>query len=296
MNRTVPSIVLFESMQVRREWFNDERWFSIVDIVGILTDSSQPSRYRTELKNKMWKYEWYTEIFGKIEQLKFVSSDGKKYQSDGATTQTVLRIIQSIPSPKAEWMKQWLASLGNQRIEEMNDPELGIIRAKQFAIQTYKSRWMTDGEIQDRLQSIETRNEYTDILKASWIQNNEYGIITNINYEWAEMTAKQLKDHKWLWTNDNLRDHMSRKEILLTSLSEVATMDVVKAKDLQWFDPIQQAAKLWARVAKNTRKEIEELTWESLISNTNRLTPKQQALRNKARKQEKLGHNKKKGI
>jgi len=294
MNKTAPTIILFENMQVRRERYQDDWWFSIIDIIAILTWSTQPSRYWTELKQKMFEHEWYSEFFGKVEQLKFTSSDGKKYKSDGANTAIVLRIIQSIPSPKAEWVKQRLANLGNQRIEEINDPELAIIRARENAIKTYKSRWMTDSEIHDRLQSIETRKEYTDALKASGIQSNEYGIITNINYERSGMTAKEFKDYKWIWINDNLRDHMSRKEILLTSLSEVTTIDVVKAKQITWLAPVQQAAKLWARVARNTKKEIEELTWESAIDKKNRLSPKQQELRNKAKKQEKLWYNKKK--
>lgn len=154
------TVILFENTQVRRERYNNERWFSIIDIVTILTWSSQPSRYWTELKQKMFEYEWYSEFFGKIEQLKFTSSDGKRYKSDGANTNIILRIIQSIPSPKAEWVKQWLAGLGNQRIEEINDPELAIIRAKENAIRIYKNRRMTDSEIHDRLQSIETKKAY----------------------------------------------------------------------------------------------------------------------------------------
>jgi len=211
------TVTMFENQNIRRERYNDERWFSVVDIVSFLSWSSQPSRYWTELKQQLMQKEWYTDLFGKIEKLKFLWADRKKYPWDAANTKTVLRIIQSIPSPNAEPLKQRLAKLWNEKMEEANDPELGMQRARDRAIAVYKSRWMTDKEIKQRLQTIDIRHDYTDELKARWVKDGlEYALLTNISYTRSGKTAKEYKQLKWLVTSDNLRDHMTMTELLLT--------------------------------------------------------------------------------
>ena len=154
------------------------------------------------------------------DQLKFLAADGKKYMWDAGNNKVILRIIQSIPSPKAEPFKQRLASIGSQKMEELNDPELGMQRARESAIRVYQSRGMSDKEIKQRLQMIDSRHDYTDELKARVIQANEYGLLTNISYQRSSKDAQDYKLHKWLVRSDNLRDHMTRTEMLLTELSE----------------------------------------------------------------------------
>jgi len=286
------TIAFFEDKQVRREWYNDERRFSVVDIVYILSWSSQPSRYWTELRQQLLETEWYTDLFGKIEKLKFLWADGKKYPWDACNTQTLFRIIQSIPSPKAEPMKQWLAALGNQRVEEGNDPELGMQRSRERAIQVYKSRWMSDKEIKQRLQNIDIRHDYTDELKTRGVEGKEYGVLTNISYSRSWKDADDYKRYKWLTKNDNLRDHMTRTEMLFTGLSEEAGTEIAKSKNAYWFNEVQEALFQWSDIAKKARENLEEKIWKSILNTNNRLTTKQQALRQQAHKQEKLGYNK----
>ncbi len=229
----------------------------------------------------------------KIGQLKFLASDGKKYLWDACDTQTMLRIVQSIPSPKAEPVKQWLASLGNQRMEEVNDPELGMQRARARAIQVYKSRGMTDKEIEQRLQSIDTRHHYTDELKARGIKDGlEYALLTNISYTRSGKNAQEYKKYKWLIKTDNLRDHMTRTEMLLTWLSEEAGVEIAKSKNAKGFDEIQDALIQWADIAKKAKENLEEKVGKSILDVNNRLSPKQQILRDQINGQEKLWQKK----
>lgn len=289
------TIAFFEDKEIRREWYNDERWFSVVDVVSILSESKDGRKYRNKLKQRL-KEEW-SEMVTFCHQLKFLASDGKKYLWDWANTAIILRIIQSIPSPKAEPFKQWLASLWNEKVEEINDPELGMQRARQRAIQVYKSRGMTDKEIEQRLQSIDTRHQYTDELKARWIKDwLEYALLTNISYTRSWKSAQEYKQYKWLVKSDNLRDHMTRTEILLTWLSEEAWTEIAKSRDAKWFNEVQDALIQWADIAKKAKENLEEKIWKPILDTQNRLSSKQQALREKAHKQEKLWYNKNKEI
>lgn len=283
---------LFEDQEIRRERYNDERWFSVVDIVNILSESQGIDKwaYRRKLKQRLIA-EW-SEIVTFCHELKFLATDGKRYTWDAANTQTVLRIIQSIPSPNAEPLKQRLASLGNQRYEELNDPELGMQRARERAISVYQSRGMNDAEIKQRLQTIDIRHDYTDELKTRGIQGKEYGILTNISYTRSGKNADDYKKHKWLTKNDNLRDHMTKTEMLLTWLSEEAGTQIIKHKDLQWFDEVQDGLAQWADIARQAKDTLEEKIWTSILDPNNRLTVKQQALRQKAHQQQKLWYNK----
>ena len=286
------TIAMFENQNIRRERYNDERWFSVVDIVSVLSQSSDGRKYRNKLKQRL-KEEW-SEMVTNYHQLKFMSSDGKKYNSDAANTKTVLRIIQSIPSPNAEPLKQRLAQLGNEKVEEANDPELGMQRARNRAIAVYKSRWMNDKEIKQRLQTIDIRHDYTDELKARWIKDGlEYALLTNISYTRSGKSAKEYKQLKWLVKSDNLRDHMTMTELLLTWLSEEAGKEIAKSKNAKWFNEVQDALIKWADIAKNTREDLENKIGKSVLIENNRLTEKQKTLRDKANNQEKLGYNKK---
>jgi len=285
----------FEDEEVRRERYNDERRFSIVDIISLLTGSERARKYRNDLKTKLAKEEGFTQLSEKIGQLKFLAKDGKRYLWDAGDTQTMLRIIQSIPSPKVEPVKQWLASLGNQRVEESNDPELGMQRARERAIRVYKSRGMTDKEIEQRLQTIDTRHHYTDELKARWIKDGlEYALLTNISYTRSGKSAQDYKKYKWLVKTDNLRDHITRTEMLLMGLSEEADVEIAKSKDAKGFDEVQDALMQWADIAKKAKENLEEKVWKSILDTDNRLTQKQQALRDKAHEQQALGYNQKK--
>lgn len=285
------TIAFFQDKEIRRERYNDERWFSVVDVVSILSDSKDGRKYRNKLKQRL-KEEW-SEMVTLCHQLKFLASDGKKYLWDWANTASILRIIQSIPSPRAEPFKKRLALLWNEKVEESNNPELGMQRARQRAIQVYKSRGMTDKEIEQRLQSIDIRHDYTDELKARWIKDwLEYALLTNISYTRSGKSAQEYKQYKWLVKTDNLRDHMTRTEIILTGLSEEAGVEIAKSKNAKGFNQIQDALIQWADIAKKTKENLEEKIGKPILDNKNRLTQKQQALRDKARRQEKLWYNK----
>lgn len=279
------NVILFNDEKIRRVWHHDERYFSIVDVVSILTQSQQPSRYWTDLKNRMFKYEGFSELFAKCEKLKFTWLDWKKHPWDWANTQTILRIIQSIPSPKAEPFKQRLASLGNDRVDEVNDPELWIARARARAIAVYKSKWMTDDEIQRRISSIETRNTLTDEYQSRWIVWIEYWILTNLWYWIFGTDAEWIKKKKWLNKSDNPRDHMNKTELLLTELTEETSKNLIKKHDAKWFNEIAPCVSKSVDILKDTKDSIESATWESVLSDFNRLTPRQKELRNKEDRQ-----------
>ena len=275
------NVILFNDEKIRRVWHNDERYFSIVDVVSILTQSQQPSRYWTDLKNRMSKYEGFSELFAKCEKLKFTWLDWKNRPWDWANTETILRIIQSVPSPKAEPFKQRLASLGNDRVDEVNDPELWIARARARAIAIYKSKWMTDDEIQRRISSIETRNTLTDEYQSRWIVWIEYWILTNLWYWIFGTDAEWIKKKKWLNKSDNPRDHMNKTELLLTELTEETSKNLIKKHDAKWFNEIAPCVSKSVDILKDTKDSIESATWESVLSEFNRLTPRQKELRNK---------------
>lgn len=208
-----------------------------------------------------------------------IASDGKRYLTDAANTKTILRIIQSIPSPNAEPFKQRLASLWNERVEESNDPELWIARARTRAIEIYKSRWMTDDEIKRRISSIETRNDLTDEYQARGIVGLEYWILTNLWYWIFGTTAEWIKNKKWLGKYDNPRDHMNKTELLLTELTEETSKNLIKKKDAKWFNQIAPCVEKSVDIVKETKDAIEEATWEDVLTDFNRLSDKQKSLR-----------------
>ncbi len=214
------NLALFDQQQVRRHWNSKQElwWFSVIDVIAILSESSIPKRYWTDLKNKL-KNEG-SEVYEKIVQLKMLASDGKKYLTDCADTETLLRLIQSIPSPKAEPFKLWLAKVGYERLEETADPELAFERA----MQTYLRKGYSKEWINQRLKSIEVRKDLTDEWQNRGIKEGiEFAILTDeITKAWANRSVKEYKKLKGL-KKENLRDNMTNLEIVLNMLAEAST-------------------------------------------------------------------------
>jgi hypothetical protein len=257
------SIVLFNQKQIRR--FYDEKkelwYFSIIDIVEILTDSPRPRKYWNALKTKL-KQEG-SELSQNVGQLKLESSDGKRYLTDVADTETLFRLIQSIPSPKAEPFKLWLAKVGYERIEETEDPELAFDRAMKTYLQKgYSKEW-----VNQRLKSIEVRKELTDQWQERGMKEGlEYAILTNeITKAWADRTVKDYKKLKGL-KKENLRDNMTNLELVLNMLAEVSTAEISKKKKPKGLENNKQIAKEGGFAAKKARLEIEKQTGESVIT------------------------------
>lgn len=248
-------IQLFEDKRIRTAWDEEkEEWyFSIVDVVAVLTDSENPRRYWSDLKRKL-KAEGADELYEKIVQLKLKAPDGKRRLTDVADTQQLLRIIQSIPSPKAEPFKLWLAEVGRERIEETIDPELTIERA----LVTYQRKGYTREWINQRLQAIQVRKELTDEWDARGVQKGvEYAILTDeISRAWSGMTTRQYKKLKGL-TKENLRDNMSTLELVLNMLAEATTTQLSKQRQPSTFQENLQTAREGGEVAGSARKDIE---------------------------------------
>ena len=250
-------IQLFEDKRVRTAWDEEkEEWyFSVVDVVAVLTDSVDPNAYWRKLKQRLKEEgnETVTDCHG----LKMTAADGKQRMTDVADTQQLLRIIQSIPSPKAEPFKLWLAEVGRERIEETIDPELTIERA----LETYLKKGYTREWINQRLQAIQVRKELTDEWDARGVQKGvEYAILTDeISRAWSGMTTRQYKTLKGL-TKENLRDNMSTTEIILNMLAETSTKDISKKERPEGFGQSVEVARRGGRVAGIARKALEEET------------------------------------
>lgn len=261
-------IKLFEGNQIRSIWDNErEEWyFSIVDIVGVLTESENPRRYWSDLKRKMKDEEGAVQLYENIVQLKMKATDGKMRSTDVADMQGVFRIIQSVPSPKAEPFKMWLAEVGKERIDEIIDPELTIDRA----LATYLQKGYTREWINQRLQAIQVRKELTDTWQDHGVKvGKEYAILTNeITKAWSGMTTRQYKDYKGL-KRQNLRDNMTTTEIILNMLAEAATKDIANATHPQGLEENKKVAKDGGSIAGNARREIEERTGKPVITSKN---------------------------
>ena len=261
-------IKLFEGNQIRSIWDNErEEWyFSIVDIVGVLTESKNPRRYWSDLKRKLKEEEGAVQLYENIVQLKLKAPDGKQRETDVADMQGVFRIIQSIPSPKAEPFKMWLSEVGKERIDEIIDPELTIDRA----LSTYLQKGYTREWINQRLQAIQVRRELTDTWQDHGVEEGkEYAILTNeITKAWSGMTTRQYKDYKGL-KKQNLRDNMTTTEIILNMLAEAATKDIANATHPQGLEENKKVAKDGGSIAGNARREIEERTGKPVITSKN---------------------------
>ena len=258
---------LFEDKAIRTAWDEEtEEWyFSIVDVIEVLTGTENPRRYWSDLKRKL-KKEGAVQLYEKIVQLKMLSSDGKRYKTDVADTEQLLRIIQSIPSPKAEPFKAWLAMVGRERIEETIDPEQAIDRA----LETYLKKGYSEEWVHQRLLAIRIRNELTDEWKKRGVEKGkEYAILTDeITRAWAGMSTGQYKRLKGL-KKENLRDNMSNLELVLTMLAEASTTDISKAEQPQGFAESQKIARRGGRVAGIARQTLEAETGRPVITAQN---------------------------
>lgn len=263
------NIRLFEDKKIRTAWNEtEEEWyFSVVDVIEVLTDSNEPRRYWSDLKRKLNKEGASSQLYENIVQLKMKShKDGKSYKTDVANTEQLLRIIQSIPSPKAEPFKMWLAEVGRDRIEETIDPELTIERA----LETYLKKGYSREWINQRLQAIQVRKELTDEWDTHGVKKGiEYAILTDeITKAWSGMTTRQYKNLKGL-KKENLRDNMSTLELVLNMLAEATTTEISKEQDPQTFAENKNIAREGGEVAGNARKDIEERTGRPVITSKN---------------------------
>ena len=225
-------IDVFKGKEIRRTLYNNEWWFSIIDVVGVLTGNERPRKYWNDLKKKLL-LEGYTQLSEKIGQLKLQSGDGKYYATDCANTETIFRIIQTIPSPKAEPFKRWLAKVGYERVQEIEDPELGTQRTREL----YRAKGYTDDWIEKRMRGIAIRAELTDEWKNRDVGGNrEYAILTaEISKATFGMTPSEYKEHKRL-QRENLRDHMTDLELIFSMLGEAATTEITRTQDAQGLD------------------------------------------------------------
>lgn len=259
-------IKLFEGRQIRSAWDNEkEEWyFSIIDIVGVLTDSKDPGAYWRKLKQRL--KEEGNESVTNCHTLKMHAADGKMRETDVADMQGIFRIIQSVPSPKAEPFKMWLAEVGKERIDEIIDPELIIDRA----LDTYLKKGYSREWINQRLQAIQVRKELTDTWQDHGVKaGKEYAILTNeISKAWSGMTTREYKNLKGL-KKENLRDNMSTLEIVLNMLAEATTTELTKTKNPQGLDENKKVAKDGGSIAGNARKEIEKETGQPVITSKN---------------------------
>lgn len=266
-NNVNNEIKLFEGKQVRSAWNNEkEEWyFSVVDVVAVLTDSKNPRDYWYRVKKRMSEEE-KSELSTFCRRLKLASSDGKKYETDTADMQGILRIIQSIPSPKAEPFKMWLATVGKERIDEVIDPEQAIDRA----LATYLKKGYSREWINQRLQSIQVRKELTDAWQDHGVKaGKEYAILTDeVSKAWSGMTTRAYKDFKGL-KKENLRDNMTTLEIVLNMLAEATTTELTKTNNPQGLAENKQVAKRGGSIAGNARKEIENETGKPVVTSKN---------------------------
>lgn len=262
----IKTITIFEDKKIRRHW--DEKkelwYFSVIDIVEVLTSSSIPRRYWSDLKNKL-KNEG-SEVYDKIVQLKITAEDGKERETDMADTETMFRVIQSIPSSKAEPFKLWLARVGYERIEEAEDPEKAIQRAMAMYLKKgYSKNW-----VDLRLKSIEIRKDLTNEWQERGVfGNDEFAVLTDdITFAWAGMKTKDYKKYKEL-KKENLRDNMTNLELVLNMLAETSTTEISKVKKPKTFPENRHVAREGGSIAGNARKQIEAKTGNKVITSKN---------------------------
>lgn len=261
-------LIAFENKKIRRLWHEDQWWFSVVDVIEVLTESSRSRKYWSDLKIKLQKEEGFEQLSEKIGQLKLVADDGKERTTDCANTETMFRIIQSIPSPKAEPFKRWLAKVGYERIQEIEDPELAQDRMKQI----YEQKGYSKDWIDKRLRGIAIRQNLTDEWQERGIKHEkDFAILTaEISKATFGMTPTEYKKHKSLTkSNQNLRDHMTDFELIFTMLGEKVTTEISKQEKPNNFSKNKQVAKRGGNVAKNARINTEKELGRSVISKGN---------------------------
>ena len=259
---------LFDGKEIRSFWDStkEEYYFSVVDVISVLTESNDPSHYWRTLKSRMLKEG--NETVTNCDTFKLKAKDGKLRNTDMLDTKNIFRLIESVPSPKAEPFKMWLANLGSERIDEVFDPEIAIKRA----IEYYRKRGYSDKWIEVRLKGILGRNKLTDVWKDGGIEKNiEYAMLTNEIYKsWSGMKANEYKAYKGL-RKESLRDNMSDIEVLLTDLGEIATRDIAKSENPQGFRENMKVARKGGQVAHDARRSYENATNKSAITDENNL-------------------------
>jgi hypothetical protein len=268
--------VVFSDQKIRRAFYEGEWWFSIIDVISVLSSSANPRRYWSDLKRQLSEKEGYIQLYEKIVQLKLPSPDGKKYDTDCANTETTFRIIQSIPSPNAEPFKRWLAKVGYERVQEIEDPELASQRAREI----YKAKGYDDAWIEKRMRGIQVRAELTEEWKNREVGGSqEYAILTaEISKATFGMTPTEYKQLKGL-DRENLRDHMTDLELIFSMLGEASTTEIARKKNAQGFDENKAAARAGGEVAGSARKDLESRTGKKVTTKQNYLEQPQKKIK-----------------
>ncbi|MBU4536849.1 Bro-N domain-containing protein [Patescibacteria group bacterium] len=267
MDKEIIKIAIFRKKEIRKIIYKNEWWFSIIDVVNVLAETDRPRKYWNDLKKKI-EDEGYFQLSDKIGQLKLKSSDGKKYETDCANTENIFRIIQSIPSPKAEPFKRWLAKVGYERVKEIEDPELATKRTRML----YKAKGYDEAWIDKRMRGIVVRETLTDEWKNRGIkEEKEYAILTaEISKATFGMTPRQYKNFKNL-KRENLRDHMDDLELIFSMLGEAATTEIARNKDAQGFVENKKVAKAGGEVSKKARLDLENKSGKRVSKEENYL-------------------------
>ena len=259
-----------QTYKIRTKWDSEieDCYYSVIDVIAVLTGSKRPRKYWSDLKSKL-KSEG-SEVSENIGQLKMLSPDDKMRKTDVATTKQLLRLIQSVPSPKAEPFKQWLAQMGKERLEEIADPEIAMHRA----INTYRKKGYSEEWITQRMRSIETRKELTAEWNSVGVNEGiEYAILTDdISKAWSGMSTKEYKQYKGL-KKEGLRDNMTNIELILNMLAEASTTEISKVENPDGFEESRDIAKRGGNIAGNARQELESVTGKSVISKKNSKNP-----------------------
>jgi hypothetical protein len=260
-------IAIFQGHKVRKSLHNDEWWFSVVDVIGALTDSVNPRDYWYKMKIRVHTEE-NMELSTNCRQLKLESADGKNYETDCANTEGIFRIIQSIPSPKAEPFKRWLAKVGYERVQEIEDPELATKRTRDL----YKAKGYPDAWIEKRMRGIAVRDQLTGEWQKRGVKEGvEYAILTaEISKATFGITPKEYKEKKGL-QRENLRDHMNDLELIFTMLGEAATTEIAQTKDVQGFQQNKDAAKKGGKISGDARKKLELESGKPVVTSENYL-------------------------
>jgi len=262
------ALVPFKDKEIRKVFHSGEWWFSVVDVIAALTESSRPRKYWADLKRQLSEREGFSELSEKIGQLPMPAEDGKARETDVANTETLLRIVQSVPSPKAEPFKRWLAKVGYERIQEIQNPEIAIKRA----ILTYQLQGRSDDWIEKRIRSIVVRKELTSEWKKRGVQEGkQYAMLTNIisSATFGGVTIDGHKRIKGLKPHHNLRDHMTDLELIFTMLGEKSTTEIAQTRDTKGFYQNAKAAESGGQVAGTARKQLERETGKQVLSRSN---------------------------
>lgn len=268
--KSMAKVALFEGKKIRKIWHDNKWWFSVIDVIEELTESANPRDYWYKMKIRVLTEDG-CELSTDCRQLKLVSADGKKYETDCANTESVLRIIQSIPSPKAEPFKRWLAKVGYERIQEIEDPELATNRTREI----YKAKGYSDAWIEKRMRAIEVRATLTDTWKEHGVKEaREYEILTaEISKAAFGMTPNEYKKLKGL-KQENLRDHMNDLELIFSMLGEAATTEITNIEHPEGFHENKNISKRGGGVAKEAKIKLEKETGKKIVSKENYLTPR----------------------